>query len=222
MADVIDRLKSDSYDLWNRILLNEFVQSIVSGRLPVEGLREYVKQDYIYTIEFTKSLALLASRSNTEADLRHFVGMAKFGAEVDLPMHKRFAKSLGINQDELEQSKPNTTTAAYNNYIRRIANRAAVPEFVAACLPCVWSYGLVAKKILFGLRVHYRMKGNGLDLWNAYNSPMYRRSVGELKSILRAKSKGLRTEEYLRLRSNFRKSCRYELSFWNVHVHHSN
>ena len=86
VMDIINRLVSDSSDLWRRILRNEFVESIATGTLPVDRLREYVKQDYLYTIEFTKSLALLASRSSDEPDLRHFLKMASFGAEVDLSL----------------------------------------------------------------------------------------------------------------------------------------
>jgi thiaminase/transcriptional activator TenA len=214
--DIINRLKSDSHDLWNQILRNEFVSSIVAGTLPVKGLREYVRQDYLYTIEFTKSLALLASRSNNEADLRHWIGMASFGADMDLPMHKRFAKALGVSELELEDTAPNTTTVGYNNYLRHIANRGAIIEFGVACLPCVWSYGLVAKRILSGLGVHYHVKGHGLDLWKTYNSARYKESVERLKNIIRAKSKGPQAKEYSRLTSNFRRSCRYELDFWKI------
>ena len=114
------------------------MRGIGDGTLPEERFRFYVRQDYVFLIDYGRLLALGAARAPRLADMRRFAALAQGVLETEMALHAGFAERWGIGRGELEAEPPAPATAAYCDFLLRTAALGDVAELVAALLPCMW------------------------------------------------------------------------------------
>jgi len=57
-----ERLQAAAMPVWQRIIEHPYIQELKQGTLPIETFRCYVQQDWLYLQEFTRTVAVIASR----------------------------------------------------------------------------------------------------------------------------------------------------------------
>jgi thiaminase (transcriptional activator TenA) len=137
----------DGTPAWEAQLAHPFVLGIGDGSLPEERFRFYVRQDYLFLIEYGRLLALGAARAPRLEWMRRFAALSHSVLETEMDLHRRFAARWGVSSADLEAERPAHATAAYCDFLLRTAALGDFAELVAALLPCMWSYAEIGSRL---------------------------------------------------------------------------
>ena len=65
-------LRDKADHLWEREHTHPFVVGIGKGTLPIEMFQYYLKQDYIFLVEFSRAIAIAAAKAPSLEDMGKF------------------------------------------------------------------------------------------------------------------------------------------------------
>ena len=136
----IDDLERKALPIREAILRHPFISGIGDGSLDVERFKFYVRQDYVYLIDYSRVIALAAARAPDLETMEWFARLLHETLNTEMELHRSYCAELGISSGELEQTRATPTTAAYSHFLLNIAHQGSYPELVAAFLPCQWGY----------------------------------------------------------------------------------
>jgi thiaminase/transcriptional activator TenA len=142
-----DELRAAAADVWEAQLTHPFVRGIGDGTLPVERFAHYVRQDYVFLVEYARMLALGAARATDVESMRRFAELARSILDEEMELHRAFAREFQISEAELEAEPPAPTTRAYTDFLVRTAALGDAGELAAALLPCMWGYSDLGRRL---------------------------------------------------------------------------
>ena len=99
----------------------QLVRGVGDGTLDEARFRSYVRQDYVFLIDYGRLLALGAARAPRLAEMRRFAALAQGVLETEMALHVGFAERWGIGLEELEAEPPEPATAGYTDFLLRTA-----------------------------------------------------------------------------------------------------
>ncbi|GGM60774.1 thiaminase/transcriptional activator TenA [Halarchaeum rubridurum] len=199
--------------IWDAIEAHPMVSGLGDGTLDVEPFRYWVRQDYVYLVEYCRVFAYGAARAPDLATLRRFAELLGETAETEMALHREYAAEFGITEAELEATEASPTTRAYTDFLVRTAATGTFGDLVAALLPCMWGFNETAK----------RLEAGGLPDDERY-AEWVRTYAGDEFAELAAWCKDLMDDvaaessdaERERYREIFETSARYEYRFWDA------
>ena len=208
-----DELRAAADELWRAQLHHPFVRGIGDGSLPLDKLRFWVRQDYLFLIEYCRVLALGAARAQDFETLTRFADLLHATASGEMELHRSYAREFGIETAQLEAEQPADVTRGYTDFLLRVAATGDFAELAAALLPCMWVFSDI---------------GTALKSEGAPADPRYARWVemyadpefATLAEWCRQLVDDLATEAgsvpRRRMRTAFLTSVRFELAFWEM------
>ena len=145
-----EELYSRSAPIQRKILSHPFVLGIGNGSLSMEKFKHFVCQDYLYLIEYSRVLALAVVKTPSLETMGPFSSLLKETLNVEMDVQRGFCSRLGIQENQLEATKPTFTTQAYTDFLLRVGFQGSFDELACALLPCMWGYceiGLVLSTV---------------------------------------------------------------------------
>jgi len=206
------RKKADS--IWAKILEHPFLIEISMGSLPIEKFKFFTLQDYTFLIDFSKALAVAASKASNMEDLRGFTEFLHSTMTVEMDSLKALANKLGISNEELDKATPSPANYAYTRHILVTAYAGSFGEFVSVILPCMWSYQEIGEKIG---RMKGAVKHPIYSEWVAtYYSKGYKKLVKWLRGLFDKLAMTAGKTELTTMENCFIISSKYEYMFWDM------
>ena len=204
-------LREAASDVWEAQLAHPFVRGIGDGSLPEDRFRRYVRQDYLFLIDYGRLLALGAARAPRLAWMRRFAGLAQSVLETEMGLHRQFAARWGVTTEQLESERTAPATDAYCDFLLRTAALGDFAELVAAVLPCTWSYAEIGTRLAAaGLPAH-----EGYAEWiGMYASEAFGDLSGWARELADAVAADVSGAGRRRMHAAFRTSSEHELAFW--------
>ncbi|HVB65023.1 MAG TPA: thiaminase II [Nitrolancea sp.] len=198
----------------DQILAHPFVRGIGAGTLPREPFVYYVRQDYLYLIEYSRVLALGVARAHDLEIMELFAELVHTTLHVEMGLHRGFCERLGISRDVLDNTPMAPTTHAYTRHLLTVAHNGTIAELMASLLPCQWGYWEIGQALARqGLPTNEPLYAEWIEM---YSAPEY----GELAERLRAFFDRIATraaaDELIRIQQIFTISSRYEYAFWDA------
>ena len=74
--------------LWESYLVHPFVDGIGKGTLDEEKFKHYMKQDYIYLIEYSRLFAIGASKANDLRTMTLFAELLHGTMKFEMDLHR--------------------------------------------------------------------------------------------------------------------------------------
>ena len=199
-----DELRRAAAPVWDAQLAHPFVRGLGDGTLPEAAFRFYIRQDYVFLIDYGRLLALGAARAPRLEWMRRFGGLAQSVLETEMELHREFAARWGVSVAELENERPAPATAAYCDFLLRTAALGDFGELVAAVAPCMWAYAEIGTALAAsGPAERYR---EWIDM---YASAEFGELAGWARELLDAVP-----GDPERMRAAFVTSSEHELAFW--------
>jgi thiaminase (transcriptional activator TenA) len=206
-----DELRALAAGIWEAQHAHPFVQGIGDGTLEVERFRHFVRQDYLYLIEYARLLSLACARAPRLEWMRRFAELAESTLGSEMDMHREFAATWAITAEELEYERATPTTRAYTEFLLRTAALGDFSELVAALLPCMWGYAEV------GQALAPRAPGNPYGAWiEMYAGPEFAEQASWCRAVTDELAQGLDDSGRARMLEAFLQSSRHELAFWDM------
>jgi len=213
-VDFSDQLRNENQHIWDVILEHPFVLELGAGTLPIEKFTYYVKQDYLYLIDFARCIGLAASKAEDIEDMRRWAEMMAGCLRYETEMLESLFKDLGMSPGEIFQTTKAPTNEAYTNHILKVAYEGSMGENVAALLPCMWTY-MDMGDVLAEIGGY---KGHPIyEKWcEAYTVPEYIDLVNVYRNLVNRSAESAGKTEENRMKRCFMLSIRYEYMFWDM------
>lgn len=199
--------------LWQQIHAHPFVRAIGDGTISRDRFEFYLRQDYVYLIDFSRLLAIATAKSEDFEDMRFFSRLLETTIHTEMDIHRRTCERFGIDAGELERTEPSLVTSAYTGAMLRTAYEGPVSDEVAALLPCYAGYVEIAERLRdAGLpeAVHCR------DWIASYTSPEMREIVEWLIGRMNRYAAGASAGDRKRWLDLYREGTRFELVFFQM------
>ncbi len=208
-----DTLEPLAEPMWDAIVAHPMVEELGAGSLDEEPFRYWVKQDYVYLIDYARVFAHGATKAPTLEQMGTFAELLDSTINTEMDLHREYASEFRISESELEATEPSPTTRAYTDFLVRVAATGTFGDLVAALLPCMWGFNETGTQLAAqGLPDDERYAA-----WvEMYAGEEFTELTSWCKDLLDdvAADKSERQRETFR--SLFRTSARYEYRFWDA------
>lgn len=142
-----DRLWSKVEPIWTAYLEHPFVKGLGDGTLDKEKFKHWLKQDYVYLIEYSRLFALGSAKAEDLETMTTFAGLLHGTLHMEMDLHRQYAAKFNITPEDLEKTYPAATTTAYTSYMLNVSQRGGIENVVASVLACAWSYNYIGKEL---------------------------------------------------------------------------
>jgi thiaminase/transcriptional activator TenA len=208
-----DRLRSAADPIWSAQHAHPFVRSIGNGTLGIDRFEYWVRQDYLFLIDYCRLFALGAARSPDLATLIRFAELLRATAVKEMSLHRELAASLGITEAELAGESMAPTTRAYTDFLLRTAATGDFSELCAALLPCMWGFSEIGLHLAKGLRPAEPRLAAWID---SYADPEFAALANWCRDLVDGLAAGAGPHVRSAMEAAFKTSSRYELAFWEM------
>jgi thiaminase/transcriptional activator TenA len=208
-----DTLRDDADEVWRAIYDHPMVEGIGDGTLDEERFRYWLKQDYVYLVDYCRLFAFGVAQAPTVERMGTFAALLSGTLDSEMAQHREYAADFGLSASDLEETTPSPTTRAYTDFLVRTASTGTFGDLVAALLPCMWGFNDTGR----------RLREDGLPDEERY-AEWIRTYSGEEFTELTEWCKGVMDEvaaestpaDHERYRDLFLTSARYEYEFWDA------
>jgi thiaminase/transcriptional activator TenA len=202
-------LRESVAEVWEAQHRHPFVTGIGDGTLDVERFKVWLRQDWLFLIEYARMLALGAARAPDPSTMTRFAGLTRATLEDEMSLHRSYAERFGISESELDAEQMLPTTQGYTDFLVRTASQGDFPELVAALLPCMWGYSELGLRLAERARPADERYADWIEM---YASDEF----AELAAWCRDLTDRIEGGDRGRMGRAFATSSRYELAFWEM------
>ncbi|HSE95482.1 MAG TPA: thiaminase II [Methylomirabilota bacterium] len=206
-------LRAEADPVWQAQLDHPFVRGIGDGTLDLDRFTHWVRQDYLFLIEYCRLFGLAAARAPDLPTLVRFADLLQATARTEMDLHRAYAREMGISEGELAAERMAPTTRAYTDFLLRVAATGDFAELAAALLPCMWGFAEIGQALRArGLPVspHYAK-------WILmYADPEFAALAGWCRELVDRLGAGADATGRRRMTDAFLTSSRYEYLFWDM------
>jgi thiaminase/transcriptional activator TenA len=208
-----DELRAAADPIWRAQIDHPFVRGIGNGSLPVKRLAFWVRQDYLFLIEYCRVFALGAARAPDFETLTKFADLLHETAHGEMELHRAYAREFGIEPAQLEAEAAGETTRAYTDFLIRVAATGEFAELAAALLPCMWAFSDIGLALQAKARPADPRYARWIDM---YADPEFAGLAQWCRRLVDDLAERTGFEMRSRMREAFLTSVRYELAFWDM------
>jgi thiaminase/transcriptional activator TenA len=208
-----DELRRAADPIWEAQHHHPFVRGIGDGSLEIERFRHWVRQDYVFLIDYCRLFALAAARAPDLATIARFGELLQATATTEMDLHRSYAAEFGITAEELEREVASPSTRGYVDFLLRTASLGDYLELVAALLPCMWGFSEIGQRLARLPRPSDARYAAWVDM---YAAPEFAELAEWCRSLLDRLADGTSAEVRGRAEAAFLTSSQHELRFWEA------
>jgi thiaminase/transcriptional activator TenA len=206
-------LRAEAAKFWDAQHRHPFVRGIGDGTLDLEKFRFWIRQDYLFLIEYSRLLALATARAPDLDTMGRFADLVHETLHDEMDLHRSYSADLGIAAAHLEQEEMTPTTRGYTDFMLRTAAVGDFAELLAALLPCMWGFNEIGLRLAADGPPDDERYARWIEM---YASDEFTELVDWLRELTDRIGTGLAGAARDRMRDVFLTSSRYELSFWEM------
>ncbi len=208
-----DRLYRLAQPVWEAQHSHPFVQGIGDGTLDIEKFKFWVRQDYLFLIDYARLLALAVARAPDLDSMRRFADLVHSTLNVEMDLHRSYAAEFGIPTAELEAEERAPTTRGYTDFLLRVAALDEFSGLIAALLPCMWGFSDLGQRLAQGPGPADERYAKWIEM---YSSEEFAELADWCRALVDRVAAGLPEGTLRRMEDAFLTSSRYELLFWEM------
>ncbi len=209
-----EELRSRASSIWESEHNHPFVAGIGDGTLSLDRFKYYMRQDYVFLVDFCRAISLAVAKSPGLEEMGWFAKLIHETLNTEMSLHVGFCADFGITEDELLATEPSPTTWAYTRHIISTAHQGTAGEIAAVILPCSWGYSEIGQKLYSeGLPDGQPLYARWIEM---YNSPEFAELAEWLRDFLDRRASVAGESELEAMERAFVTSSRYEYMFWDA------
>ena len=89
-------IRNKTNSLWSAIFKHPFVRGIGRGTLDQDRYEFYLKQDYVYLVEFSRVFALATAKAQQLSDMSYFASLLNATLNIEMDLHRRTCANFGL------------------------------------------------------------------------------------------------------------------------------
>ena len=208
-----DHLRRLADPVWEAQHAHPFVRGIGDGTLDLARFAFWVRQDYLFLIEYARLFGLAAARAPDLATMGRFADLLQSTLNTEMALHRDYAAHFGISPEELERETAGPTTRGYTDFLLRVAATGDFAELAAALLPCMWGFSEIGRRLAERERPADARYAAWVDM---YADPEFAQLADWCRELVDRLAEGAPPAARRRMQEAFLTSSRYELLFWDA------
>ena len=217
-GEVFKILKDKNVNVWLYYTKHEFVQKLANDSLHENCFLNYLKQDYLFLIQFSKAWSLAILKSDNFEEMKIAASTVNELINFEMGLHISLCEKYGISKLDLENTEEKNENIAYTRYVLELGYSGDFLDLLSALAPCVLGYGEIGLNLQ-----NSNPKISMYKKWiETYSSSEYQSvclNVGKLidKSFkLRLGEHYTNTYKWNKASLIFKKATSLEVDFWNM------
>lgn len=217
-GQVFNLLKEKNLKNWLLYTKHDFVNLLSSDTLKEKYFLNYLIQDYLFLIQFSKAWSLAVLKSDTLEEMKIAANTVNDLINFEMELHIKLCGSYNISKNDLESANEENENIAYTRYVLELGYSGDFLDLLSALAPCVLGYGEI------GINgKNFKIKTPMYKKWiNTYSSDEYQdvcKNVANLIDqafLLRLGSDYVNTYKWNKVNKIFNKATLLEIDFWNM------
>jgi thiaminase/transcriptional activator TenA len=217
-GEVFYNLRESNLSNWLLYTKHEFVQKLANDSLHVNFFLNYLKQDYLFLIQFSKAWSLAILKSDNLEEMKIAASTVNELINFEMELHISLCQKYGISKFDLENTEEENENIAYTRYVLELGYSGDFLDLLSALAPCVLGYGEIG--------INLKDSNPKISMYRkwieTYSSSEYQNvcfNVGKLidKSFqLRLGENYTNTYKWKKTNQIFKKATSLEVDFWNM------
>ena len=198
---------------WNAYVNHDFVQQLEQGTLPLQNFQHYLKQDYLYLLQYNRAFTLAIYKADNfkQMEIAH-QSVAALLHEIQL--HIGFCKEWGIDEKQLLNTPESAACVAYTRYVLDCGITGGLAELYAAIMPCAIGYAEIGRTLA---QRGLSPANNPYQIWiDTYASEEFQQASQALADNLDLLCQDISSAQRQKLQHIFTTATRMEVAFWQM------
>ena len=219
-GNIFNLLKENHKDNWLLYTKHEFINKLSNDTLKEEKFLNYLIQDYLFLIQFSKAWSLAILKSDNLEEMKIAASTVNDLINFEMELHITLCANYGISISDLENADEENANIAYTRYVLELGYSGDFLDLLSSLAPCVLGYGEI------GLNCqNSNPKTLMYKKWiETYSSIEYQdvcKNVSGLIDkafLLRLGSNFENTYKWKKVNQIFKKATLLEVDFWNMAI----
>ena len=219
-GNTFNLLKENHKDNWLLYTKHEFINKLSNDTLKEEKFLNYLIQDYLFLIQFSKAWSLAILKSDNLEEMKIAASTVNDLINFEMELHITLCANYGISISDLENADEENANIAYTRYVLELGYSGDFLDLLSALAPCVLGYGEI------GLNCqNSNPKTLMYKKWiETYSSIEYQdvcKNVSGLIDkafLLRLGTNFENTYKWKKVNQIFKKATLLEVDFWNMAI----
>ena len=217
-GEIFYNLRQSNLSKWLLYTQHEFVNKLSDGSLNKTYFLNYLKQDYLFLIQFSKAWSLAILKSDNLEEMKIAASTVNELINFEMGLHISLCEKYGISKFDLENTEEENENIAYTRYVLELGYSGDFLDLLSALAPCVLGYGEIG--------INLKDSNPKISMYRkwieTYSSSEYQNvcfNVGKLidKSFkLRLGENFTNTYKWEKANQIFKKATSLEVDFWNM------
>ena len=219
-GNIFNLLKENHKDNWLLYTKHEFINKLSNDTLKEEKFLNYLIQDYLFLIQFSKAWSLAILKSDNLEEMKIAASTVNDLINFEMELHITLCANYGISKFDLENADEENANIAYTRYVLELGYSGDFLDLLSSLAPCVLGYGEI------GLNCqNSNPKTLMYKKWiETYSSIEYQdvcKNVSGLIDkafLLRLGTNFENTYKWKKVNQIFKKATLLEVDFWNMAI----
>ena len=219
-GNICNLLKENHKDNWLLYTKHEFINKLSNDTLKEEKFLNYLIQDYLFLIQFSKAWSLAILKSDNLEEMKIAASTVNDLINFEMELHITLCANYGISKSDLENADEENANIAYTRYVLELGYSGDFLDLLSALAPCVLGYGEI------GLNCqNSNPKTLMYNKWiETYSSIEYQNVCKNVSGLidkaflLRLGTNFENTYKWKKVNQIFKKATLLEVDFWNMAI----
>ena len=217
-GNVFKLLKEENKENWILYTKHDFLQKLSQGTLKEEKFLNYLIQDYLFLIQFSKAWSLAILKSDNLEEMKIAASTVNDLINFEMELHISLCANYGISKSDLENADEENQNIAYTRYVLELGYSGDFLDLLSSLAPCVLGYGEIG--------INYKNSNPKISMYqkwiDTYSSKEYQdvcKNVSNLIDqafMLRLGDNFVSTYKWKKVNKIFNKATLLEVDFWNM------
>jgi thiaminase/transcriptional activator TenA len=217
-GQVFNLLKEKNFKNWLLYTKHDFVNLLSSDSLEEKYFLNYLIQDYLFLIQFSKAWSLAVLKSDTLEEMKIAANTVNDLINFEMELHIKLCGSYNISKNDLESANEENENIAYTRYVLELGYSGDFLDLLSALAPCVLGYGEIGMNGK-NLKIKTLMYQKWIDTYSSDEYQDVCKNVANLIDqafLLRLGSDYVNTYKWNKVNKIFNKATLLEIDFWNM------
>ena len=211
-------LKKKYLHEWKLYTEHTFVKKLSNNKLLERKFLNYLIQDYLFLIQFSKAWSLAIIKSDNLEEMKICANTVNGLINFEMDLHIKLCKRYGISKKDLINAEEKNKNIAYSRYVLESGYSGDFLDLITPLIPCVIGYAEIGNNLK-----NYKPSNQMYKSWiQTYSGEEYQKiskSVGRLfdSAVLNRLGKSYyRTRKWKSIQKKFKTAVLLEIDFWEM------
>ena len=217
---IFNLLRENHKDNWLLYTKHEFINKLSNDTLKEEKFLNYLIQDYLFLIQFSKAWSLAILKSDNLEEMKIAASTVNDLINFEMELHITLCANYGISKSDLENADEENANIAYTRYVLELGYSGDFLDLLSALAPCVLGYGEIGLNCQ-NSNPRTLMYKKWIETYSSIEYQNVCKNVSGLIDkafLLRLGTNFENTYKWKKVNQIFKKATLLEVDFWNMAI----